>query len=139
MLFHDANFLFKAKVFCMKHVVALALLLSLASPATAAPHPCTSDAIARGKELLRLHFEIDELDANPPKARVPFDQLPNWSIDDTVKQLASIKALKGKGKLDVVELNGYIYKATYRMRFIYAKGEGCTLMGQEILEVADPY
>jgi hypothetical protein len=25
------------------------------------------------------------------------------------------------------------------MRFIYAQGKGCTLMGQEILEASNPY
>ena len=40
----------------------------------------------------------------------------------------------------MLELEGYVYKATYRMHFIYAQVEGsCVLMGQEILEVADPY
>ena len=61
-------------------------------------------------------------------------------IDDAVKQLASIKALSGKGKYDVLEVWGHIYKADYRMRFIYAQIKGdCALMGQEIIEASDPY
>ena len=42
-------------------------------------------------------------------------------IGDEVKELAPIKALKGSGKFDVLEVWGYIYKAEYRMRFIYAQ------------------
>jgi hypothetical protein len=56
-----------------------------------------------------------------------------------VKVLPPIRALKGNGRLDVLEVWGYIYKAEYRMRFIYAQGAGqCVLMGQEILENANP-
>jgi hypothetical protein len=54
--------------------------------------------------------------------------------------LPPIRALKGKGRLDVLEVLGSIYRADYRMRFIYAQTKGdCALMGQEIIEVSDPY
>jgi hypothetical protein len=131
----------KAKDHAVKYLATLALLTTLVTPAAAAPHQCADDAIAHAKELLRLHFLFDEIVANKPDsiAKKTFSQLPNWSIDDKVKQLSSIRALKGKGKLDVLEVYGYIYKASYRMRFIYAQGDGCTLMGQEILEASDPY
>jgi hypothetical protein len=63
-----------------------------------------------------------------------------FAIDDTVKELPPIKALKGNGKFDVLEVWGHIYKADYRMRFIYAQiKDSCTLMGEEILEASDPY
>ena len=40
----------------------------------------------------------------------------------------------------MLEVWGYIYKAEYRMRFIYAQiPDSCLLMGQEILEASDPY
>jgi hypothetical protein len=56
------------------------------------------------------------------------------------KQLPPVKTLKGKGKFDVLEVWGHIYKADYRMRFIYAPiQESCTLMGEEILDASDPY
>jgi len=101
-------------------------LLILLTPAAAWAHPCDADAIKRGMPLLKLHFEAD--------------QLENASVDDTVKELPPIKALKGKGKFDVLEVWGHIYKANYRMRFIYAQVSGsCLLMGQEILEASDPY
>jgi hypothetical protein len=47
---------------------------------------------------------------------------------------------QGNGKFDVLEVWGHIYKADYRMRFIYAQiKDSCTLMGEEILEASDPY
>jgi len=108
----------------VKHVIAA--LISALAPAAAFAHPCDADAIKRGMPLLKLHYEADEL--------------ANASVDNTVKELPPIKALKGKGKFDVLEVWGHIYKADYRMRFIYAQVSGsCLLMGQEILEASDPY
>jgi hypothetical protein len=105
---------------------ALAALIMALAPATGLAHPCDADAIKRGMPLLKLHFEADDLS--------------NASVEDTVKQLPPIKALKGKGKFDVLEVWGHIYKADYRMRFIYAQvPDSCVLMGQEILEASDPY
>ena len=105
---------------------ALAALVVALTPAVSLAHSCDADAIRRGMPLLKLHFEAD--------------QLENVSVDDTVKELPPIKALKGKGKFDVLEVWGHIYKADYRMRFIYAQVSGsCLLMGQEILEASDPY
>ncbi len=96
-----------------------------AAPPPPAVHRCAPDAIQRGKALLALHFEEDS---------------PSLSVDDTVKTLPSIKALKGAGRFDVLEVWGHIYKAQYRMRFLYARMPGqCVLMGQEILEASDPY
>ena len=97
-------------------------------PAGSAPalaHPCDGDARERGAALLRFHFEEPDADVG---------------IDDTVKQLPALKALAGGGKFEVLEVWGYIYKAEYRMRFIYAQiPDSCLLMGQEILEASDPY
>jgi hypothetical protein len=54
--------------------------------------------------------------------------------------LPPVKALKGNGRFDVLEVTGHVYKANYRMRLIYAQIKGsCLLMGQEILEASDPY
>ena len=61
-------------------------------------------------------------------------------MGDEVRELPAVKALKGSGKFDVLEVRGYIYKAEYRMRFIYAQiPDSCVLMGQEIIEASDPY
>ena len=89
----------------MKLVLAAAALIVLAAmPAEA--HPCDADTQARAVPLLRLHFEDSQADVG---------------VGDEVKALAPIKALKGSGKFDVLEVWGYIYKAEYRMRFIYAQ------------------
>jgi len=108
----------------MKFVPAAALLLATAT-VPAAAHPCDADAPARAVPLLRLHFD---------------DSTANVGVSDEVKELAPVKALKGSGKFDVLEVWGYIYKAEYRMRFIYAQiPDECLLMGQEIIEASDPY
>lgn len=117
----------------MKLWIVAAALVAAASTASAAtagkPHRCAADAIKRASPLLALHFE-DE----------PGAETPNRGIDDDVKVLAPIKALMGTGKFDVLEVRGYIYRAEYRMRFIYAQiDDECVLMGQEILEASDPY
>lgn len=98
-----------------------------ALPAHAQQHPCTGDAVARANKLLRYHVE---------------DKTPAPSVDDgtTARVLTPVSALKGPGKLDVLEVTSHIYKATYRMRFVYARVKGsCLLMGQEILEASNPY
>ena len=103
--------------------------MDAAPPPPPAVHACAPDAIKRGKALLTLHFN-DGQPGDPPLV----------DIGDTVKTLAPVKALKGKGRFDVLEVWGYIYKAEYRMRFLYAQMPGsCVLMGQEILEASDPY
>ena len=92
-------------------------------------HPCAADAIAKAKPLLALQYGLG-----------PGDKGDTLAIDDRVRVLPPIRALKGKGRLDVLEVMGHIYRADYRMRFIYAQIKGdCALMGQEITEVSDPY
>jgi hypothetical protein len=109
----------------MKLVLAVATLITAAAIAPANAHPCDADAQARAVPLLQLHFEDPQADVG---------------VGDDVKELAPVKALKGSGKFDVLEVWGYIYKAEYRMRFIYAQiPDTCLLMGQEIIEASDPY
>jgi hypothetical protein len=108
---------------------ALAILGSLAvtAPSHAAEHPCAPDAVLRGKNLLRFH--VAEASSSNP-------------VGDgtTATVLSQVGALKGQGKFDVLEVTSHIYKASYRMRFIYARvGGSCLLMGQEILEASNPY
>ncbi len=63
-----------------------------------------------------------------------------WSLDAAPVELPPVNAPVGAGLFDVLEVNGAVYKATYRMRFIYAQiPDACVLMGQEIIELADPY
>ena len=118
------------------HLAFLSFILS-AAPSLAADHPCASDATKRSEMLLRFHFVMD---AGDPATKLATPDTLKIEIDDKVVVLKPIKALRGKGKLDVLEVQGYIYKANYRMRFIYAQIKGsCALLGQEILEQADPY
>lgn len=57
-----------------------------------------------------------------------------------VRRIADVPTLRGKGRLDVLEVTTDVYKASYRMRFLYAKALGsCTLLGQEIMEAGNPY
>ncbi|CAN5190683.1 hypothetical protein BH10PSE9_BH10PSE9_24890 [soil metagenome] len=87
---------------------------------------CAGDAIDHATKLLQLHAaDGDDIAV---------------TISDAVKTLPPIKAPAGKGKFDVLEVRGYIYKAEYRMRFLYAQiPDQCVLMGQEIIEMSDPY
>jgi len=110
----------------MRTLIILLLFLCSTGIALAAP-PCASEARDRAKSLLAFHF-----------GEKPADR--TIGIDDTVKALPPIKALKGTGKFDVLEVWGHVYKADYRMRFIYAQiKNSCTLMGEEILEASNPY
>jgi hypothetical protein len=111
----------------MKIVTTAALALGLASMAGAAPmHPCAKDAREKAAKLLALHMEDVDMKGD---------------IDDKVTLKPRVKALKGKGRFDVLETIGYVYKARYRIRMIYAPmpDKTCVLMGQEIFEIADPY
>jgi hypothetical protein len=110
----------------LRKTLLAAVLLLATTGANAQSHPCASDATRKAAALLKLHFD----DGDNLKI----------SIGSEVKQLPPVRALRGKGRFDVLEVWGYIYKAEYRMRFLYAQTKGsCLLMGQEILEAADPY
>jgi len=109
----------------------LLLATTMALPVTAMPvaaqalHPCASRAAEQALKLLRFHADGAE------NAEV---------FKDRVRSVGTIKALRGKGRFDVIEVPGAIYKATYRMRLIYARVQGeCALMGQELIEESDPY
>lgn len=107
----------------------LPTLAALALAAAPTPHRCAADAIKHARPLLQLHF-TDGIGG----------RVENMDIEPKVKVLPPLKALRGKGQFDVLEVWGYIYKGQYRMRFIYARIPGaCVLMGQEILEYADRY
>jgi hypothetical protein len=124
----------------MRLILAGLFLAFAASSAHAASHPCEKDAIDRAGKLLKLHWQSDGMMLSETGEIDDTGEKTAWSVDETAKKLAPIKALQGKGKFDVLEVNGAIIKATYRMRFIYAQiPDSCVLMGQEILEVADPY
>jgi hypothetical protein len=111
----------------MKRFATASFLLFALAGVASAGHPCGADAREKAASLLALHFGDDS---------DPSQQF----IADEVTVLSPVRALKGNGKFDVLEVWGYIYKAEYRMHFLYAQIPGeCVLMGQEILEASDPY
>lgn len=121
-------------------VLAAVLLSWCASAAFAQTHSCESDAMARAGALLKLHWNSDGTALADNAGEPDGSDAQPWSLDDHAAVLAPAKALVGSGKLDVLEINGYVYRATYRMHFLYAQiPDICVLMGQEILEAADPY
>jgi hypothetical protein len=98
------------------------LILAAASPPSSVP--CAADARVQALRLLRFHSD-DERAAIMPSS---------------VRRIGTVAALAGKHRFDVVEVQGYVYKADYRLRLIYARMAGdCVLMGQEVLEASDPY
>lgn len=109
----------------MKHIRSILLgsmLLVLAGALNASPQDCTVPAIAQARKLLSFHSDGDD----------------RIEIDKAVKELPSLKnPANEQQRFQVLEVWGYIYKARYRMRLIYAPmGGSCTLMGQEVLEYA---
>lgn len=107
--------------------LAMALLLSATAGQAFGTerHACAETAAEDALKLLRFHRDNDE--------RATVDA-------EGVKFISKLRALRGSGKFDVLEVPGSIYKADYRMRMIYAViGGDCILMGQEVLEASDPF
>jgi hypothetical protein len=98
----------------------LVMLLNIPTAHAANVHPCAADATSRAAKLLALQAETDQ----------------PGTVAKTVTTLSPIRnPANGKQKFDVLAINGYVYKAQYRMRFLYAQIPGqCALVGQEILE-----
>lgn len=104
------------------------LFAALAGPAFAQPAgkpACAAEAVEAARKLLKLHTDADD----------------RASVDAaSLRGIGTVKALVGGKPLDVVEVEGHVYKANYRIRLIYARIPGtCALMGQEILERSNPY
>lgn len=102
-----------------------AFMVLAASPGAAQErHRCAAEAAKQGLKLLKFHADGDD----------------RASVDaNSVKAIGKIRALKGRGRFDVLELKGAVYKTDYRMRLLYARVPGCVLMGQELLEASDPH
>ena len=106
-------------------IVMILVLTSLTSSllfAETGSHYCSSDAMHRASRLLSFHVGGND--------RIVIDEMV--MVRKPLPNPASTKQI-----LDVLEVEGGIYKGEYRMRFIYARIPGrCVLMGQEILEFA---
>ena len=100
------------------------LLALLPVVAPAAEHACATDAREQARKLLVFHTETDK----------------PVHIEDAVVVLPSIaNPAARKQRFDVLELRGHLYRSRYRIRMLYAQVPGsCLLMGQEILEHAQP-
>jgi hypothetical protein len=106
----------------VRRVMAFLVLATLGNSGFAAEPACASEARAQAKRLLTFHVGEDD----------------RISIDSAVKKRTSIRnPANAKQQFAVLEVWGHVYKGSYRMRLIYSEaGQGCTLMGQEILEHA---
>jgi hypothetical protein len=90
-----------------------------AKPAPA-EHPCAADALEHAKKLLSLHADGEQGDIGKNVSVLPPIQNPSNKAQ----------------KFDVLGVTGFVYKAEYRMRFLYAQiPDQCVLVGQEILEL----
>ncbi len=118
--------LMKKRFFSVRVVlVSLVVVASSVSAQAKSDHPCAADALKQALKLLKFHNDNDD------RAEV---------FDFSVKQVGSVAAVTGKGRFDVLQVDGAVYKGNYRMRLIYAQIPGtCALMGQEILETDNPY
>ncbi len=107
----------------MKQLTALFIVsIMFLQPASAGEQRCAAHALKQAEKLLEFHFGADD----------------RISIDQTAQPVRPIKNPAGKGKYDVLQVWGYIYKGKYRVHFIYGYAGGkCILMGQEILEYAN--
>jgi len=87
-------------------------------------HRCTADAIKQAKALLIFHAGGET----------------NVGVEDSVKVLPPLRnPVNRRQFFDVLEVRGYVYRANYQMRLVYAQvPDVCALMGQEILERSSP-
>lgn len=108
----------------MKTITFIALLWLSTAVHGQQSHRCAADAIKQARALLVFHHGADV----------------NVGVDDTVRVLPPLRnPVNRRQFFDVLEVRGYVYRANYQMRLIYAQGVGdCALMGQEILERASP-
>lgn len=111
----------------MKPLFFIVLFCALlnSSIASANTIQCSSNAIEQARKLLNFHVGGDD----------------RISIDSKVKELPPLRnPANPRQTFQVLEVLGFIYKAQYRMRFIYFNSNNvkCLLMGQEILENSSP-
>jgi hypothetical protein len=106
----------------MKIKTFILLSLFLSAPCLAAPLQCETEAIAQAGKLLAFHSDSDNRAGVEAHAKT----LP-----------AIINPANKKQRFLILEVMGYVYKANYRMRFLYYPvGGDCLLMGQEIIELS---
>jgi hypothetical protein len=99
-------------------LLVVALLAS--GPAPATEHACAAQARRQATALLAFHVDTDR----------------PVSVEEAVTVLPPLANPAAPAQhFDVLQLWGHVYKATYRIRLLYAQVPGpCVLMGQEILD-----
>jgi hypothetical protein len=104
----------------MRPFIAAGVLLACGAASAQQTHPCAAPAIKQARALLLFHHGVDV----------------NLSVDDTVKMMPPVRnPADPQQLLDVLEVNGHVYRTRYRMRLIYKRPvSSCSLMGQEVLE-----
>lgn len=87
-------------------------------------HRCAEDAIKQARALLAFHA----------------GDTANVGVEESVRVLPALRnPVNRRQFFDVLEVRGFVYRANYQMRLIYAQVPGvCALMGQEILERSSP-
>lgn len=90
---------------------------------TASAHQCTADALKRAAKLFKLH--------------VPGGQM---IVDDQSVEISEVNTIGGKGYYDAIRVQVLDGNSPYRTQFLYQQGlNSCQLMGQEILDLKNPY
>lgn len=106
---------------------AIAVVFALMTSAAKAAEPrCAEDAAEQAKKLLAFHVGEgmeDRMGFERPRSKARMKNPAN-----------------PKQAFDVLEVEGFVNPhGRYRMRFIFYKlPRGCLLMGQEVLEFANP-
>ncbi|BCW89142.1 hypothetical protein sos41_22980 [Alphaproteobacteria bacterium SO-S41] len=118
----------------MKLLAVCSAALLLAGAAAAKEHRCAADARAQALKFLPAFYaqtggELAPEEGEPKEGQAP--GVMNWALDETVTALPEA----ADGTAEVLEVNGFVYKATFRMRFLYLKDvtDSCVLVGEEIL------
>lgn len=110
-----------------KSVLVAGMLVAWSAPPAAAAPRCADAAVAQAARLLRFHLGEAANTLQIAGGR-------------RARGAGMVSTSRGKGRLDVLEVISDVYKAKYRMRLTYARIPGsCALMGQEIVEIGNPY
>jgi hypothetical protein len=138
-------------------VVACLVVAFVCEPARAGvSHACSSHAIDRAKDLLRIRLcpkeeagdkdvlsfcrrdkdKDKDKDLSDTRKCECLDKIGGWSVDDTAKKIGTVPSIHGRRRYDVLQVWGYVDKGgRYRMRLIYTVvGGQCVLVGEEIFE-----
>jgi hypothetical protein len=97
---------------------------------------CSSEAVARARELLASHLCPREKYLLLSEACLDYMGFTGqWSVGETAQKIGAVKAAHGRRPYDVFQVPGAVYKSGYRMRFYYTLVNGkCELIREEILE-----